>query len=243
MHNQWITAFLFNIILISTAQNLPLLTKKGWFHAGILGTILWGCIGWQGWLSVCAYLILGSLVTKIGFKDKELKGIAESRGGKRGPENVWGSSATGCFLAIVIKIFPEISELLMIGFCASFSAKLADTFGSEIGKHFGKNAFLITTLKRVKPGTDGAISVEGTLASFIGSLMMTIVMAKLSLISGNFIILLVVFSGLTASIIESYLGAILQNRISWITNEMINSLQTSIAAMLAILASYYFKLL
>lgn len=40
---------------------------------------------------VCVlYLFLGQLVTKVGFDEKEALGIAEGRGGRRGPENVWG---------------------------------------------------------------------------------------------------------------------------------------------------------
>ncbi len=33
------------------------------------------------------------------------------------------------------------ATLLLIGFAASFAAKLADTFGSEIGKRWGKTTF------------------------------------------------------------------------------------------------------
>ena len=51
------------------------MTKDGWISAGILGTILWGCLSWQGWMSVVIYLLLGSLVTKIGYKFKKEKGI------------------------------------------------------------------------------------------------------------------------------------------------------------------------
>ena len=117
------------------------MTKGGWISAGILGTILWGCLSWQGWMSVAIYLIFGSLVTKIGFKFKKAQGIAEKRGGRRGPENVWGSAATGLFLAIMTKLNPANVVMFKIGFAASFAAKLADTFGSEIGKRFGKDTY------------------------------------------------------------------------------------------------------
>ena len=40
-------------------------------------------------------------------------------------------------------------------------------------------ALLITTLRPVPAGTEGAVSVEGTLASAVGSLLMTVVMALL----------------------------------------------------------------
>ena len=128
----------------------------------------------------------GSLVTKIGFKFKKEKGIAEKRGGKRGPENVWGSAATGLFLAMMTKINPASEVLLKVGFAASFAAKLADTFGSEIGKRFGKDTYLITSLKKVKRGTEGGISIEGTLASVLGSIFMAFIMLRLSIISTKY---------------------------------------------------------
>ena len=159
--NEWIIAFLINFILILLAQNrLRILTSKGWINAGVLGTLLWGCLGWQGWTSVVGYLFLGSVVTKIGFKSKAIVGLAESRGGQRSAENVWGSAAVGSILAILYKMGLGNVEILLVGFAASFSAKLADTFGSEIGKLYGKRAFLITNFTSVKPGVDGAISLN-----------------------------------------------------------------------------------
>ena len=96
----WLLALLLNGALISLAQRLPLLTRSGWIHAGVLGTLLWGTLGWPGWLAVVAYLALGSLVTRLGFRCKQSSGLAEARGGRRGPENVWGSALVGTVLAL-----------------------------------------------------------------------------------------------------------------------------------------------
>jgi hypothetical protein len=60
------------------------------------------------------------------------------------------------------------SSLYLLGYVASLSTKLADTFASEIGKAYGKTTFLITTFERVKPGTEGAVSAEGSAASVVG---------------------------------------------------------------------------
>ena len=109
----WINAFLINFLLIFVGHRLPFLTRKGWIHAGILGTLLLGSIGWNGWISVCVYLFLGTLVTKIGYKNKASRGIAEARGGQRGPENVWGSAATGCSLALLSCLWPNFLKLFM----------------------------------------------------------------------------------------------------------------------------------
>ncbi len=243
MKDYWLLAFILNFLLIFLAQRIPLLTRSGWIHAGILGTILWGCLGWRGWLFVVVYLLLGSIVTKIGFKEKQSKGIAEARGGRRGPENLWGSAATGTSLAILFSLLEGTSEkeLLLIGFSASFAAKLADTFGSEIGKRWGRRTFLITSFRSVQPGTEGAISFEGTLATVLGSFLMCTAMISLSLVPRTMQAFLIVFvSGVIATFFESIVGAGIQYRYSWLTNELVNSLQTSFSALMAIYLAIVF---
>ncbi len=235
LEDVWIWAFCLNAVLIAVSQRfLPLLTPAGWFHAGVLGTILWGCLGWRGWLSVVLYLMLGTLVTRLGFKRKLEAGLAESRGGRRGPENLWGSAATGSILAILIQLEIGLKELLLAGFAASFAAKLADTFGSEIGKRWGRRTILITSLRSVPPGTDGAISLEGTLASLLGSFFMTAVVVGLFFSEIKEFTLVIFVVGFLATLVESVVGAVLQHRLNWLTNELVNALQTSIAALLAI---------
>jgi uncharacterized protein (TIGR00297 family) len=232
----WLTALVLNAVLISLAQRLPLLTRSGWIHAGVLGTLLWGTLGWRGWLAVVAYLFLGSLVTRLGYRRKLSSGLAEARGGRRGPENIWGSALVGTLLALPAPAAsPPVQGLLLLGFAASFTAKLADTFGSEIGKRWGRHTVLITSLRAVAPGTEGAISLEGTAASLAGSVLMALVMVALGLISGWRAGLLVITVGLLATLLESLIGATLQHRWLWLSNELVNGLQTLLAAALAIL--------
>ena len=220
------------------------MTKGGWISAGILGTILWGCFSWQGWMSVVIYLLFGSLVTKIGFKFKKEQGIAEKRDGRRGPENVWGAAATGLFFAMMTKFNIANLVLFKVAFAASFSAKLADTFGSEIGKRFGKDTYLITSLKKVERGTEGGISIEGTLASVLGTIFMAFIMLRLSIISTKSHFIIVAVSGFLATLFESIIGARFQNKYK-LSNELVNAIQTSIASVFAIFAfisySYFFN--
>jgi uncharacterized protein (TIGR00297 family) len=180
----WLLALLLNGGLIALAQPLPVLTRAGWVHAGVLGTILWGCLGPAGWVAVVAYLLFGSAVTRLGLRRKQEQGLAERRGGRRGPENVWGSALTGALLAVAVPLSPGAwHPLLLIGFAASFASKLADTFGSEIGKRWGRHTVLITTLRPVPPGTEGAVSLEGTAASLVGSTLMASIALALGLLS------------------------------------------------------------
>jgi len=232
--NSFTIGFIINFPLIFVFRRYPIMTKSGWISAGILGTLLWGFLGWKGWISVVLYLLLGSLVTKIGFKYKEKLGIAEKREGRRGPENVMGSASTGLFFASLINLDLTNPILLKLGFAASFAAKLADTFGSEIGKRYGKNTFLITTFKKVRRGTEGAISLEGTIASLFGSFLMSFIMFILGFISIEKGFFIVSFSGFTATIFESFIGAIFQDKFN-LSNETVNAIQTSFSAAVAIL--------
>ena len=231
----WTIALALHAPLVLLASRAPLLTPAGWRHAALLGTLLWGSLGWRGWLAVVAYLLLGSLVTRIGLKHKQARGLAEGRGGRRGPENVWGSALVGALLALLIPwADPRWQPALLLSFCASFAAKLADTCGSEIGKRWGRHAVLITSFRTVPPGTEGAISLEGTAASLAGSLVMTAVASWLGLIQGSEAALLVVATGLVATLLESLIGATLQRRWAWLSNELVNGLQTLIAALIAL---------
>jgi uncharacterized protein (TIGR00297 family) len=233
--SHWLLALALNALLIALAQRAPLLTPAGWVHAGILGTLLWGSLGWRGWLAVVAYLVLGSLVTRLGLRHKQARGLAEARGGRRGPENVWGSALVGALLALIVCRAPTLwVPPLLLAFAASFSAKLADTFGSEIGKRWGRHTVLITTLRPVPPGTEGAVSLEGTAASLAGALLMGLVMLVLGLLSGPAAWGLVAAVGLIATLLESLVGASLQRRYTWLSNELVNGLQTLIAALLAL---------
>ena len=76
------------IAALGVAKKQGMLTPSGLLHAWGLGVILWATLGWRGWSTCVLYLLAGSAVTKVKKAKKESMGIAEGRGGKRGPENV-----------------------------------------------------------------------------------------------------------------------------------------------------------
>tara|TARA_B100000886_G_scaffold268451_1_gene192538 strand:+ start:2117 stop:2965 length:849 start_codon:yes stop_codon:yes gene_type:complete len=227
-----------NSLIASTniITNNKSLTKEGLLNAWILGNILWVGYGLEGWLTGLIYFIMGSLVTKIKMKEKEELGIAEKRSGARGPENVWGSAATAtiCVLISLSELYNEFDDVIKLAFITSFATKLSDTFASEIGKAYGKNCYLITNFKKVERGTEGAISVEGTLAGIIGSLIIALYGSYSNQISYEDIYI-VMLSAFIATNCESVLGVVLQDKQKWITNEFVNFLNTTIGALVSIL--------
>lgn len=192
LDNPWLVAIAINTVLIVVALTLPkkLLTPAGYGNAWLLGVIVWGALGWQGYSTVLFYFFVGSAVTKVGMAQKEAYGIAEARGGIRGPGNVWGSALTGAVCALALVSLRLLSPgslelwqpLLALGFVASLGTKLSDTTATEIGKAYGQRTFLITTLQPVPRGTEGAVSLEGTLAGILGSIALAAVAWAVGLI-------------------------------------------------------------
>ena len=228
----WMVAVLLNGSLVVLAWFSPqqALTRAGLVHAAILGILVGGGLGWRGYVVVAAYFLVGTAVTRLGRALKEAKGIAEKRGGARGPENVWGSALTGAVCAVGFAIGGQ--PWWWLGYCASFAAKLADTVSSEVGKAYGRRTFLVTTWQAVPPGTEGAVSLEGSLAGIAAALLLsglgTVLGGKDALwwlICGG--------SGILATFGESWLG-VWQERIPGLTNERVNAIQTTVAALLAI---------
>lgn len=251
LDNPWLLAVLINTILIAIAFALPkkLLTPAGYANAWLLGVIVWGALGWRAYGVTLFYFFVGSAVTKVGMVQKEAAGIAEARGGIRGAGNVWGSALTGavCALCIVIVqlIYPTDAELLTawqelfaLGFVASLSTKLSDTTATEIGKAYGQRTFLITTLQPVPRGTEGAVSLEGTLAGVLGSLALAVVAWGVGLISlGGVGICAIAAFGATS--VESLIGATIEAKLSWLTHDLVNIINTTIGAGIAIGLGWY----
>ena len=68
---------------------------------------------------------------------------------------------------------------------------------------------------------------------WLGYLERPTVLLQLGLLQGWLPWLLVSGVGLAATLIESLVGAVLQPRLAWLSNELVNALQTLIAALLA----------
>ncbi|MEG4118715.1 TIGR00297 family protein [Microcoleus sp. N9_B4] len=253
--NPWLVAIALNTVLLAIATIAPkkLLTPAGQFHGWVLGVLIWGCLGWQGYAVVMFYFLVGSGVTRIGKAQKEAEGIAEKRSGARGPENVWGSAltATLCALGVLalsilgetgnilgetgkMPVLQDAISLLLLGYAASFCTKLSDTCASEIGKAYGKRTFLITSLQPVPRGTEGAVSLEGTIAGIVGSILIALLSWAVGLIDLTGIVFCVI-AAFIATNIESVIGATVQSKFEWLTNEVVNFFNTLIGAIAAII--------
>uniref|UniRef100_A0A7S3XFD5 DUF92 domain-containing protein n=1 Tax=Picocystis salinarum TaxID=88271 RepID=A0A7S3XFD5_9CHLO len=205
------------------------LTPAGVASSWLLGTLVFGAFGWKGYSIVCLYFVFGSAVTKLKIKQKELEGIAEARSGRRAPSSVWGSGIAAILCSVVALAYPSTSGVMRLGYVTSIASKLADTTSSEVGKAFGKTTFLSTTLKKVPRGTDGAISLEGTLGGVAAATCIGAIASAQGQLRGEDALICGLCAGV-ANWLESIIGATVQDQYGWLTNDVVNMIQISIAA-------------
>jgi len=179
-----------------------------------------------------AFFVLGSAATKLGYRRKAARGIAQERGGARGWQNAWANGGVPAALALLAGMAPVgLRDLLGIAYAASVATAAADTCSSEVGKAYGKRTFLITTLRPVPPGTEGAVSLEGTLAGLAGALVVAAAGVATGLLDGS-AALVVTTAGLVGSLAESLLGTVAEKR-GWLDNNQLNAANTAIGALVA----------
>lgn len=200
---------------------------SGW----VLGTALFAFGGWRGFLMLFAFFVLGTACTKLGYAKKAALGIAQEKGGRRGAKNAFANTTAGVLFAFLMLATPYAAPFAL-ALVAAFATAAADTVSSEIGQAFGRTTYLVTNFKRVPPGTEGAVSLEGTLAGIAASALVGALAAATSLISlpGVAVVVAAAFVGTT---LESYLGATLE-RVKAIDNEVVNFANTVAGGLAAI---------
>ena len=118
-----------------------------------------------------SFFVLGTLATKLGYRVKAARGIAQEKGGARGWRHALANGAVPALLALLAAAAHEpLHALLVLAYAAAVATAAADTCSSEVGKAYGRRTFMITTLRPAAPGTEGAVSLEGTLGGLAGAL-------------------------------------------------------------------------
>ncbi|KAK7061949.1 integral membrane family protein [Favolaschia claudopus] len=100
------------------------------------------------------------------------------------PSNIARTYASDVWCPASTTIGEGWSRALLFAALGHFACCLGDTLASELGILSSSPPRLVTTGKLVPPGTNGGVSVGGTLASFAGGIVMGLIMS-LCLITEN----------------------------------------------------------
>ncbi|MGA8041722.1 MAG: DUF92 domain-containing protein [Terracidiphilus sp.] len=187
---------------------------------------------------VLTLLILTSMATRVGRLKKQNLGTAESKAGRDVAQvaanlGIAALISSGMMQTWILNQtwlpgLMQSSSLLIAPALAAMAEAAADTVSSELGQVFNSHPRMITTLQRVPPGTDGAISIAGTSAGALAA-GVVVVVAAASLQTGWLVPALAWTGGMTGLFFDSLLGATLERR-SWLNNDGVNFLSTASAS-------------
>ncbi|HWW61908.1 MAG TPA: DUF92 domain-containing protein [Thermoanaerobaculia bacterium] len=201
----------------------------GW----LLGTIIIVGAGWPLYVTLLAFFIIGTSVTKLGYKRKASAGLAQEKEGRRGFSHAFSNVGVAAICATAFSGAHDI--LYSVMGVASFATAAADTTATEIGQLFGRRAFLPLTLRRVPVGTEGAVSIEGTLAGVVSGFVVAAI-GVLAFGAPKRTIALLTLCAFAGSYLESIAGSWNRKRINPLPNGVLNFFNTAAGALLAYIA-------
>jgi len=141
--------------------NLALLDFAGIALAVLMGLVIAIFSSTSFLLLALLFLALSVAATKYGYEKKRELGLYEH-------ERSWENVLANGFVPMLCAVFsPSIGWGAYAGALAAITA---DKFASELGVLGGEPYFLLT-MKKVKPGKNGAITPFGTLMSLDGGLL------------------------------------------------------------------------
>jgi uncharacterized protein (TIGR00297 family) len=186
--------------------------------------------------------LLAYIATRFGRMKKEKLGTAEKRRGREASQiaanlgiamlvsNDFFQAALGnTGLASRLAAAPGI---FFVAALAALAEAAADTVSSEIGQVLGGRPRMITTMRSADPGTDGAISLAGTLAGIAAAAL--IAAAGAWAVGGGVPAFSIACAGgVFGLLFDSLLGATLEPRGS-LNNDAVNFLSTAAASAFAL---------
>jgi uncharacterized protein (TIGR00297 family) len=190
------------------------LSMSGWAGAILTGTLTFGFGGWTWGLTLIAFFISSSALSRFRQAYKQrVTGEKFAKGGRRDLMQTLANGGAGAALALAYGLAGEPRALLVI-FCGVMATVTADTWATELGVLNPRPPRLITSGRTVEPGTSGGVSAYGLAASAAGALLIGAIATLLARLErGEWLPLLPLaagLGGLAGSLADSLLGATVQ---------------------------------
>jgi uncharacterized protein (TIGR00297 family) len=226
---QWVVGVLLTLAFTLLARGMRGVTNSGALAGAVICIVLYLCGGPGAFAALISVFALAWVTTRLGYQRKQKLGIAERREGRKASQvlaNLGVAAACAAF-----SVVSHGRGLFLLAAAAALSEAAADTVSSEMGQAFGDKARLVTTWSLVPPGTDGAVSLVGTLAGVVAAGIVSSVCFVGGLLPLQWLAISV-GAALLGMVADSFLGAWLERR-HLINNDSVNFLSTLVAALAA----------
>lgn len=221
-----------SLVVALGARALRLLTSGGAVAAVGVGTLVFAFGGWQRAGLLVLFFATSSALTRWQAARKP---HPEHRAGRNGAQ-VLANGAVAAVLAVWGALWP--AAWAATAFAGAVAASTADTWATEIGLLSKTPPRLITarllrTRASVAPGTSGGVTWLGTIAACAGAVLI----AGLSTVWLGTRLAPVWLGGFLGMTLDSILGATVEGRVRWMTNDAVNLLATIAGAVVAIVST------
>jgi len=223
----WI-ALLVTLLFALAARWMRGVTAGGAVAGLVIAFLLYAACGVSTFIMLVVVFALTWSATRWGYARKLQHGTAERRDGRDTLQVMSNLGVAGICAGLYAW---RADPLWLVGLTAALAEAAADTVSSEVGQATSDTAVLITSWKEVPAGTDGGVSVAGTLAGVgaAASVGLVSLLANLIGVRGLCIALGAATFGIVA---DSFLGASLERR-GILSNNAVNCCGTASAACLA----------
>jgi len=190
--------------------------------------------GFAGFLPLLAVFLLTLASTRWGYARKQRLGVAERHRGRTASQ-VLANLGPAALCALPAIWFPELGDLFLVGTTAALAEAAADTVSSEIGQATARGAYMITDFRDVAIGTNGAISVEGTISGCVAACVVSWISASYGVVDWRWTFV-ITFAAIAGMFLDSLMGATWENS-GKLGNDSVNFVSNIFAADAALIVA------
>jgi len=234
IHTRGLPAIVVAISFAIVARVVGAVTDGGAMAGVIVAFVLMMAAGLAGFLPLIAVFLLTLVSTRWGYARKQRLGVAERRRGRTASQ-VFANLGPAAMCVLPAIWLPEAAELLLVGAMAALAEASADTVSSEIGQATARSAYLITDFHDVPIGTNGAISIEGTISGCVAACVVSWISARYGVLDWRWTFA-VAFAGIGGMFLDSIMGATWENA-GRMGNDSVNFVSNVFAADAALLVA------
>lgn len=229
----WLPAVVVNGVLAVIAYRLGGVRRSGVYGGLGVGIPIYLFLGWRGFLVLAAMYAVSTALTRVQYERKERLGTAEAQRGARGASHALAN--VGVAVLCAAAAWGTGHPGWRLAFTGALATAAMDTAGSEVGPVLGGATISLKTLRRVPPGTAGAISAGGT----VGGLLVAVGVGALAVGVGVIEAPMIVAVGVGALVGNLYEG-ILGAR-GWLSHGWLNATNTGVGAVGAVIAGWLLR--
>lgn len=193
------------------AARMGMLDRCGSLAATLLGFLILFAGGWPWAVLLLAFFATSSLLSHAFKVPKTGLAADFAKGGRRDWAQVAANGGMGLASLVLIGVGWLDSAEGWLLYAGALATVNADTWATELGVLSRRAPRLVTTWRRVPPGTSGGVTWLGSLAALAGaSLIAALAWALEPAYTSLGAIGLLALSGLVGAFVDSLLGATVQ---------------------------------